>query len=265
VRVVIKARCQDGDLILPLQYNEYIQGLIYRQLDSRLSGFLHDRGFERGKRQYRLFTFSRLLGRFRVSEGAIAFRDGVRLVVSSPWRWFATTLADGVLREGRLRLGPTTAEVDKVELESPEVAGAEAVFQTLSPVTVYSTLMKPDGGRYTCYYEPGEPEFEKLIGENLVRKYEALFQRKPSERAVRVDHHGRPRLSVIRYKGTIIKAYTCRLRISGPEELLQLGLDAGLGAKNSQGFGCMELVTSSRRSSVHRGAGDAHREPGKAG
>jgi len=31
----------------------------------------------------------------------------------------------------------------------------------------------------------------------------------------------------------------CFLRLKGPEAMLQVALDAGLGAKNSQGFGCI--------------------------
>jgi len=32
------------------------------------------------------------------------------------------------------------------------------------------------------------------------------------------------------------------LQLQGPQALLQLALDAGLGSKNSMGFGCVEPV-----------------------
>jgi len=49
-------------------------------------------------------------------------------------------------------------------------------------------------------------------------------------------------LKVIRYKGTIIKGWMGKYRLTGKPELLTVALDAGLGAKNSQGFGCCEVV-----------------------
>jgi CRISPR-associated endoribonuclease Cas6 len=40
-----------------------------------------------------------------------------------------------------------------------------------------------------------------------------------------------------RYKGTWIEGWVGRFLLEGPSELLRLALEAGLGAKNSQGFG----------------------------
>jgi len=44
------------------------------------------------------------------------------------------------------------------------------------------------------------------------------------------------------YKETVIKAYSCRFRLGGPKELISLALNAGLGSKNSQAFGCPEVI-----------------------
>jgi CRISPR-associated endoribonuclease Cas6 len=43
-----------------------------------------------------------------------------------------------------------------------------------------------------------------------------------------------------RYTGTWIEGWVGRFLLEGPPELLRLALDAGLGAKNSQGFGYVE-------------------------
>lgn len=51
-----------------------------------------------------------------------------------------------------------------------------------------------------------------------------------------------PRLHLVKYKDFIIKGYTCKLRIFGPKQLIQVAVDAGLGSKNSQGFGCVRLA-----------------------
>jgi len=46
---------------------------------------------------------------------------------------------------------------------------------------------------------------------------------------------------LINYKNTIIKGYSGKMVVTGPIELLQMAVDAGLGSKNGQGFGCVEL------------------------
>lgn len=52
------------------------------------------------------------------------------------------------------------------------------------------------------------------------------------------------------YKGTWIEAWAGRFRLEGPEPLLWLALHAGLGAKNSQGFGYVDV--EQRRPNGHR-------------
>jgi CRISPR-associated endoribonuclease Cas6 len=47
---------------------------------------------------------------------------------------------------------------------------------------------------------------------------------------------------VVRYKGTIIKGWMGKYRLTGEPRFLEIALSAGLGSKNSQGFGCCELV-----------------------
>jgi CRISPR-associated endoribonuclease Cas6 len=81
-----------------------------------------------------------------------------------------------------------------------------------------------------------------LLTANLGKKYEAFYGSAPPAGEVRARPLDRPRLHVTSYKNTVVKGYTCRLKLSGPQELLQLALDAGLGGKGSQGYGCVEKV-----------------------
>jgi len=46
-----------------------------------------------------------------------------------------------------------------------------------------------------------------------------------------------------KFKGTVVKGWHCVLGLEGPRDLLQLALDAGLGSKNSQGWGCVDLLS----------------------
>ncbi|KJS47026.1 MAG: CRISPR-associated protein Cas6, partial [Peptococcaceae bacterium BRH_c23] len=51
-----------------------------------------------------------------------------------------------------------------------------------------------------------------------------------------------PKMHILEYKGGIIKGYSGMMELSGPPELLQVAIDAGLGSKNAQGCGCLEVM-----------------------
>jgi CRISPR-associated endoribonuclease Cas6 len=47
---------------------------------------------------------------------------------------------------------------------------------------------------------------------------------------------------VLNFKGTVIKGWTGLYEVKLPEPYFRLAYDAGLGAKNAQGFGCVGVV-----------------------
>lgn len=231
----------ENEVRLPVHYNYLLQSLIYHVLDKDFAEFLHNTGYETGGRRFKLFTFSRLLGQYEIAGQEIFFSPAIRLVISSPHREFCRCLLNALLTREFVQLGNNHLKVEKISLDAPVVNG-DLKLKLLSPVVAYSTLLKPDGGKYTCYFQPGEKEFTHLIGENLRKKYRAFYGQAPPEGEIQLKCLRQPRLHVIKYKNTIIKGYSGRLQLQGPTPLLQLALDAGLGAKNSMGFGCGEMM-----------------------
>ncbi len=229
---------------LPLHYNYFIQSAIYAALPGDIASRVHDNGYSAGKRNFKMFSFSRILGKFVINRaaGTIKFPDGACLVISSPDAEFFLALVNNFLIKNHIRLGDSFLNINEVRFDEQKAADDVLIVRTLSPVVVYSTLLKPEGGKYTCYYQPGENEFNKLINANLRKKYEAFYGKQPPEGDVQTRALDRPRQHVTYYKGTVIKGYTCRLKLTGSRELLQIGLDAGLGGKGSQGYGCVEKV-----------------------
>ena len=47
---------------------------------------------------------------------------------------------------------------------------------------------------------------------------------------------------IIRFKGTVIKGWMGTFEVRLPEPYFTLAYEAGLGAKNSQGFGMIQVV-----------------------
>ncbi|HHW17723.1 MAG TPA: CRISPR-associated endoribonuclease Cas6 [Firmicutes bacterium] len=227
---------------IPIHYNYYLQAAIYEGLSKEVGGFFHDTGFEYEGRKFKLFTFSRLLGKSTLDreKGEFSFSGDVTFIVSSPIKQFCSSLATGFLKLGSVRIASVPFSVTAVEVAEPQATGTSLLVRAMSPVTVYSTMTKYDGSKYTCYFDPREPEFQRLILSNLAKKYQVLTQEEPPQTPpFRIVPKGVPKLSIVDYKGTVVKGYSCLFLLEGPPQLLQIALDAGLGAKNSQGFGCI--------------------------
>ena len=231
-------------IVLPLQYNHIVQSAIYNSIDSALAVFLHEKGYTDGKRSFKLFAISRLQGKFQINkkDSSIMFNDDFQLTVSSPVDDFCQSLANSLLKRGFLRLGDHKIPVEKIFARKLKVEKEEVFLRTLSPVVLYSTLLRPDGRKYTCYFQPGEPDYIRLLNSNLKKKFQAFYGIEAPEEAVEAKALGRQKMHIVNYKGTIIKGYSGRLHLSGPVPLLQLAVDSGLGGKNAQGFGCVEIV-----------------------
>lgn len=235
----------NGDnIILPIQYNHIIQGMIYDSLKEELADFLHEKGFEKEKRSFKMFTFSRLIGNYIIDKekGNMIFKDTVSLIISSPYDEFCNSLATSFLLKKSIRLGNTNLEVVQSIIEKDIVTENNIMVQSMSPIVAYSTFLRLDGRKYTCYFQPGEADYNQLIENNLRKKYEAFYKSSAPEGNFYIKCFHQPKMSVMNYKQTVIKGYSGRFALSGPIPLLQMAIDSGLGSKNSQGFGCIKLV-----------------------
>jgi CRISPR-associated endoribonuclease Cas6 len=237
---MITLRVQNS-IALPLSYNHFIQATIYNNISPELSKFLHDKGFSYGKRHFKFFTFSRLMGEYQLRNKIIQFNGNIHFYVSSPLKKFMNDLANSIMQKGYFKLGNNNLEVESIKVYDNSVISNTINIKMLSPVTVYSTLLTPDGRKKTYYYSPFENEFQKLIDDNIKKKYFIFFHKK-----LKSDLIIKPlkvRETIIMYKNFLIKGWMGTFRLQGPKKALKLAYDAGLGSKNSQGFGMFEVVS----------------------
>jgi len=225
---------------LSLNYNHLVQAAIYRNISPELARFLHDRGFLYGKRAFKLFTFSRLLGPYRVKGGRIFFDGEVSLYVSSCVERFIKEIANSMVKRGGLFLGDSEWEVIGLEFpRRPEISN-EVKIRMLSPMTVYSTLSTPDLKKKTYYYSPYEKEFRKLIDSNAKKKH--LISHNKDIKSSLTIRPLKVREVVLMYKDTVVKGWLGFFTLKGPKTLIETVYDVGLGSKNPQGFGMFEVL-----------------------
>lgn len=62
------------------------------------------------------------------------------------------------------------------------------------------------------------------------------------EGTISIKPIGNCRQQLVKYKDFVIKGAVGKFLIKGDKRLLQMGLDAGFGGKNSQGFGCVSIL-----------------------
>lgn len=240
MHIIIEFSC-DKSIVLPIHYNHIIQGFIYKTIDEKLADFLHRKGYGEG-RNFKLFCFSRLFGKAdtKYNPGKIIFDSRISLEISSPIDEFCESFANGLFKKS-LFLGDNFLEVASIKIDRQEINSENVCFKILSPVTAYSTLLKADSRKYTCYFQPGEEDFRRIVEENLRKKYRAFTGYEPPAGNISIKPLQQPRQHIIKYKDFIIKGYSGKLIIDGPRELLQMAADAGLGGKSSQGFGCVRV------------------------
>ena len=243
LRLRIEFKPASGSAILTGEFPRHFQAAVYSALDPELADFVHNKGYQVDKRALRMIVFSDVLFERRPLQEpeGLRFRGPASIIVASPVRDIITSLTTSLLKTGQFRVGSEQFEVLGVQAEDPKVAVGSIDVRSLSPIVTYSTMLRPDGRKYTCYFQPGESDFARLVAENLTRKYVAVYGREPDgEVGIEVRRCGR---MVIRtFKGTVVKGWHCTLQLRGASDLLKLALDAGLGSKNAQGWGCVEQV-----------------------
>nr|MDO8081527.1 CRISPR-associated endoribonuclease Cas6 [Candidatus Freyarchaeota archaeon] len=214
--------------------------MIYSNISRELADFLHDKGFVHGKRAFKLFTFSRIIGKPKINDGRIVFEGPVKLYVGSPVERFIKELTTTLVQSGNITIGDTNLSASSVAFpKSPEFR-EETYVRTLSPITIYSTLYNSQSQKKTYYYSPKELEFSNLLCENAQKKHNILYG-KSAEGKLEVEPT-RAKEVIVLYRGTVIKAWTGKYIIRGSKDLMRTVYETGLGGKNSQGFGMFEVV-----------------------
>lgn len=237
----------EKELRLPVHYNHILQGFLYQNLsDKDYRNFLHQQGYNLHNKQFKLFTYSRLLGRFKMHKETreISFFPPFKLVVSSAVEQFITDLAETLIKSDFNFMGQQPAEIKSINVHKNFDAAEQVKIKMISPMTAYSTI-NDDEKKRTEYYSPWKQKFVEIARNNLLAKHEIIYGHRPENQEFKIIPNGMQEhkfARIIDYKGTFIKAYAGIYWLKGNPDLIKVAYDTGLGSKNSQGFGCWEVV-----------------------
>lgn len=235
----------EGDILLPFNYNHIIQGFLYRFINEEsFAAFLHDTGYEYNSRVFKLFSFSNIMSKpLRVDRQNkfFTFPKEILLYVSSVDNDFFRYIFSGIVREEGLMLGRNLIRVPEMSLIEQKVKDKIQV-EALSPVTAYNTLLDAEGRKKTYYLHPREKDFSEYIRGNLLKKYLSYYGEEPKDQKFEIRPVGYMREKAVTYKKFIIKGSMGNFELEGSRELLEMALCAGIGGKNSMGFGLIKMI-----------------------
>ena len=242
----LKVSLKSETLILPLHYNHLVQAALLNTIpDEGYKQFMHDEGYYYEKRSYKLFTFSKIRGCYKVLKETkqLKWQGNIELIISSSQKKFIEELAKGIETQG-IQLGKNRLRADRLEIIKEEIQTGHLKVKSLSPVVAYSTIQVEDKKR-TQYYSPQEEAFSNILRENILKKYKALYGEEnlmdDSFEVIPIATEDYKK-SVVYYKNFIINGYNGSFVLIGNPRLIQLAIEAGLGGKNAQGFGCIEAI-----------------------
>lgn len=235
---------------LPLNYQHAVASLIYARLSSGSLSFaaqLHDVGFRTDNRTFKLFTFSRLhTDEAHVSGNRLILdRPQVSFQISSPISEFIEHLKIGLSNPQELNIGHAVLRlVDIEDIPAPTIQ-QRMYFHALSPITETT-----NGSREHPIFLSLTDDWSEVIQRNLSRKYEVLHGCAPTdgrlkwcwdENYIRKKETSGWRLSVLAdIHGIKVRGWLAPFMIEGSKELIEVGYEAGFGARNSMGFGMAE-------------------------
>lgn len=226
---------------LPINYQHILQSILYRTVsyDSELSEFVHDKGYSFGDRQYKMFQFSHLEGRYHIHQKKITFDEYMTLEIRSPENRMIQLLAHNFQEQG-IWFGDSHCQDIEAELRDYTIEETEFMIRMKTPITVYST---DDNSGSTYYYTPDDDMFCEKVNDNFLRKYYAYYGVMPISgitlEPIRITAKDK---FVTRYKQSYITGWYGTYRISGKRKYLDFLYQVGLGGKNSQGFGMFQLL-----------------------
>ncbi len=265
MRIKITFELYQKPQILPLNYKYPLSSWIYKTLarsNAEFTQLLHQHGYqlENGK-SFKLFTFSdfqvprgkwKILGdRMKIWADQITLQ--VSFLLPDQMQHFVT----GLFNAQKVQIGDEISQLNLrvARVETKEMVIPERETYTLKWLSPIFLSKKIEGRKHPLHIAPHDDDYNTIFSHNLIDKYRAHCRQTAtepksySERDIRLKSLHKTAKSVkqtikaAKQEQTAIRAFKFDFELEAPPELIEIGLNAGFGAENAQGFGCCELMS----------------------
>ncbi|NOZ33836.1 MAG: CRISPR-associated endoribonuclease Cas6 [Chlorobi bacterium] len=239
---------------IPVNYQYELSSWIYKTLNfgnPEFSDWLHSEGYLNENKQFKLFTFSRLLiPKYKINGNRLKIlSDEISLIVSFLPDKAIETFVTGIFKHQKFGIGDKQSRavftIKSVERTPEPEFSNKMKYSCLSPVFIDKII---DGKTHKKHLSPADDSFEELFSNNLISKLLAndrFSELNPGK--VRIIINGKGKKNGVLIKAgtpqeTHLIAYMFDFELQAPVELQRIGYYAGFGRLNSQGFGCCKII-----------------------
>lgn len=234
----VKITLYNEQCILPLNYQHQLQGFIYSMFDKKGFGkILHDEGFKGKSKNYKLFCFSNLLGKYEIWKKNIIFTGNIDFYIGTASSRIMQEVYLYLLNNRKIQLANQVFTIKEVRIDElrPFAGERQFILKTISPIVCYRTF---DNKSY--YFKPSDSEFLEICIRNLQEKSVALNE-DPNQIYLEIEEVKREKQTIVYFKDSFFKGITANLKIKTNFYTLNLIYETGLGAKGPSGFGMVQV------------------------
>jgi len=242
--------------MLPMDYQYYIGSWIYKVIgkaDPEFASFLHRQGYIDGNKQFKLFNYSPLnFGKPILWKEKSLFEiciDTVFLHVSFYMPDAAERFIVGLFNNQQVFVGDKFNGIDltvsQIERLAEPAITATMFYKAGSPIVI---SVAREGEKYAKYLSPKEKDYSDFIKNNLIQKWKTIpmAERLHDDFSFEWEVTSEPKSKLATVKPytpqqSKVRGYMYEFKMTAPEEIHRLILSAGIGEKNSTGFGWVEV------------------------
>jgi len=260
MRLEITLKPKFKNYIIPVNYNYPISSAIYKTFAKSGPNFarwLHTRGFTLdGSKRFKFFTFSRLYFQEKqIKDNTIIASGNCRLLFSSPIdESIITNFVEGLLSDNIIFIGNNMAgmefKIANVSIKPYPNFKRIMTYKMLSQ----TVLTRKNENNKIRYITPIDEDVEMSLIKNILNKYEIMYREKYDEicnitiSKEYIEKKGNKIEKLVKIKEATkdeatIRGFLIPLTIEATPQMQKLIYDAGLGEKNSLGFGMVEVST----------------------
>ncbi|MEO5648442.1 MAG: CRISPR-associated endoribonuclease Cas6, partial [Ginsengibacter sp.] len=182
MRFLLTLECKKLPASLPVNYQYPLSAVIYhiiQNADAEFSAFLHDTGYGRGFKSFKLFTFSDIITPFKMQGDRMQLlTNKATLSICFYLPGAAENFIRGLFMNQQIEIadkisgvGFHISQIESIAEGLDFEANTKIILQPLSPVVAG---IKNEKGHYT-YLDPRDPGFAESLIHNWLQKYKAIY------------------------------------------------------------------------------------------